>query len=898
MTADTMPNAGFATVNPPAPWQYYDPETRLFVNHQSVGRIYEIPPINLPALPDGTLDRLYHDLFHALNAVPHNYVIQFHEVHTTDISPVTTALHAQIDAIDGLPPAERTEAHTYLRAQLTDRIATLHARTEKAAVKPKLIRHYITLYALYPRTMKVSELLMTFKSFPRAMGNSFFSFDPDYPATYSALAADFERNAQDILARLQHTFALAGIPQAPRPLSDSELVRHLAAAFGYPADVPVVPTAELPILEQMGGTFAAYDQTGYRPSPRPEAPHTTTLYLRHYPSRIRMGALAPLAEVQGSFTITTSFFHEPRPQKLFDALQYINVRLTTLGNPKGQAKYHKDQIVRRKVADGNHVFRSATVISFLSDTATEKRLVRAFKNAFQSAELNIPAFHDQDYAPVSYLAGLPFGYNPATAQSIGLNVPILTESVRSILPIYGNHPRYKDGDRATGLQFQTAEGSVSYINLDSLTAPAKHGLVVGFTGSGKSFLLNNILETTINRGGDAFVVDPGRSMEPLIASHGGQFYNISAAEPFRANIFAGDLYPIDPETKQPSQAKYNLLVNFLLIMIYGTEPKENPVQLNVARDIVGKAIQAAYKEIDATANTTGFGTSGAIRTASRQRNVTLSLVSSKIADPSGINDVLVDQLRRSLAQYCQGGQYGIFFDVDHPPLADRLMGINLDKIKGDRVLSALLLILFTTHATSVFEANRAAGRPQLHLLMVDEVHQYLHGSFMGDWIREQFKVLRKFGVAFFVASQSLRDFVSSPGHQNPAGEAVLESTPYWWLMRQDDYTKEFAEDPNRPLAALSKATIERIAQQRMVKGKDGYSPVFLLSRDNPLESGFLRYYATLRELATYSTDPADHRLRTQHYKALQQQGFTGADLWTRAIEATVNDMSREETARQ
>ena len=117
-------------------------------------------------------------------------------------------------------------------------------------------------------------------------------------------------------------------------------------------------------------------------------------------------------------------------------------------------------------------------------------------------------------------------------------------------------------------------------------------------------------------------------------------------------------------------------------------------------------------------------------------------------------------------------------------------------------------------------------------------------------------------------------------------------------MRQDDYTKEFAEDPNRPLAALSKATVERIAQQRMVKGKDGYSPVFLLSRDNPLESGFLRYYATLRELATYSTDPADHRLRTQHYKALQQQGLTGADLWTRSIEATVNDMSREETARQ
>ncbi|HUJ73848.1 MAG TPA: TraC family protein, partial [bacterium] len=106
-TVYVMDAETYARRNPPLPWLYFDPKLRVFLNQQSLGLVYRLAPINLPALPQEQTARLYHALQHALNALPVNAVLQVHERHSTDFTPVLAQLQQQLAALGPVQALQR-----------------------------------------------------------------------------------------------------------------------------------------------------------------------------------------------------------------------------------------------------------------------------------------------------------------------------------------------------------------------------------------------------------------------------------------------------------------------------------------------------------------------------------------------------------------------------------------------------------------------------------------------------------------------------------------------------------------------------------------------------------------------------------------------------------------------
>jgi type IV secretion system protein TrbE len=262
---------------------------------------------------------------------------------------------------------------------------------------------------------------------------------------------------------------------------------------------------------------------------------------------------------------------------------------------------------------------------------------------------------------------------------------------------------------------ESTHGTPYYLNLHC--GDVAHALLLGATGSGKSFTLSTILQSVQKYDPVTFIFDLGASYETLTRAFGGTYSNVGIKNPG---------FSINPFSLAPIDENLNFLYLFLRVLIecggrYEVSSEEERALFT--------AIERAYK----------------LRTDIR----TLSNFAS-----------LLGPLGERLHRWTRAGQFGHLFDNAQDTLTlSRFQTFNFDGwSEYPDVLEPLLFYVFKRASA---EIEKQANAATFKLFVIDEAWIFLKNQTVRDWITRAEKTWRKKNAAMILATQSVVELAAS-----------------------------------------------------------------------------------------------------------------------------------------
>ncbi len=262
---------------------------------------------------------------------------------------------------------------------------------------------------------------------------------------------------------------------------------------------------------------------------------------------------------------------------------------------------------------------------------------------------------------------------------------------------------------------ETAHATPYYFNLHA--GDVAHTLLLGATGSGKSFLLNFLLESLRKYSPLTFIFDLGASYETLTRVFGGTYLNVGLKNPG---------FSINPFSLEPTHENLNFLYLFNRVLIeaqskYALTPEDE------------KALYAAVERV-----------------------YQLPLEIRTLTNFASILGPLGERLHR----WTQAGQFGHLFDnVEDTLTFSRFQTFNFDGWSdAPDVLEPLLF--YVLHQASA-EIEKPENTATLKCFVIDEAWMFLKNATIREWIVRAEKTWRKKNAAMILATQSVVELAAS-----------------------------------------------------------------------------------------------------------------------------------------
>ncbi|MDT8068976.1 MAG: DUF87 domain-containing protein [Terriglobia bacterium] len=262
---------------------------------------------------------------------------------------------------------------------------------------------------------------------------------------------------------------------------------------------------------------------------------------------------------------------------------------------------------------------------------------------------------------------------------------------------------------------ETAHGAPYYLNLHS--GDVAHTLVLGATGTGKSFTLNFLIQSLQKYQPLTFIFDLGGSYETLTRGFGGTYLNVGLKNPG---------FTINPFSLDPTHENLNFLYLFVRVLIeangrYELTPDDEKALF--------AAIERAYKL--------------------PQEIRTLSNFAS-----------ILGPLGERLHRWTQTGQFGYLFDNAEDTLTfSRFQTFNFDGWSDYPDILEPLLFYILQRASS--EIERPENAATFKAFVIDEAWIFLKNRTIRDWITRAEKTWRKKNAAMILATQSVVELQAS-----------------------------------------------------------------------------------------------------------------------------------------
>ena len=262
---------------------------------------------------------------------------------------------------------------------------------------------------------------------------------------------------------------------------------------------------------------------------------------------------------------------------------------------------------------------------------------------------------------------------------------------------------------------ETAHATPYYLNLHS--GDVAHTLLLGATGSGKSFLLNFLLESLQKYSPLTFIFDLGASYETLTRVFGGTYLNVGLKNPG---------FSINPFSLAPTHENLNFLYLFTKVLIeaqgkYALTPDDE------------KALFAAVERV--------YQLPLEIRTLSNFASI-------------------LGPLGERLHRWTEAGQFGHLFDnVEDTLTFSRFQTFNFDGWSdAPDVLEPLLF--YVLHQASA-EIEKPENTATFKCFVIDEAWMFLKNPTIREWITRAEKTWRKKNAAMVLATQSVVELAAS-----------------------------------------------------------------------------------------------------------------------------------------
>jgi len=370
-----------------------------------------------------------------------------------------------------------------------------------------------------------------------------------------------------------------------------------------------------------------------------------------------------------------------------------------------------------------------------------------------------------------------------------------------------------------------------YINFSA--GNSKHAIVVGPTGSGKSFFTGDLIVQRHTHGWKQLIIDVGGSFQFLVEELGGLHINYNPQNPIRLNPFITSINETTGKYElTPSDKGY--LVNFLALM-YQPNKDLSVVENSVLSELLDVwYTQLKEQEVPTVAKFYEF-----LNTYIPQRVKEDTLFSKKM--------VAMDEVAffSALEMYAIGSYKNLFnFEEVEDFAQEDLLSFDLDLVKNEACYP-LIFSGISRIVERVIEQN--GGSIPLGLYM-DECWVLLERE--KDFIEYIVRTGRKNNISFIVITQSVIELESSE-----VGKILRANIPTKVLLDHREVASQFMA--LQDFFALSDS--DMIKLKSLVKSKKPAYRELLMVKGT--QSQILACQVSPELYCLFTTDPAEKKLR-------------------------------------
>lgn len=489
------------------------------------------------------------------------------------------------------------------------------------------------------------------------------------------------------------------------------------------------------------------------------------------------------------------------------------------------------QALLQQTAKGRVLVRAYTGINLYTPKEEARNQSEFVKGLFRRSGFRIS---EESYISLPvFLASMPMQYSPAMdPPNKGLQRAWLMSSLNAASMVQIQGDWRGTGESKGGLMLVSRSGQLATFDLLQTTINYNF-VVVAASGSGKSFLANEIVCDFLSKGGIARLIDVGRSYERFCKVMGGENIVFSPESPVSLNPFT------EIKTEDDLNEMMPMLKDLLRLMAYPLTPEhETPAY---QYQLIEKAINESWHSI---------GESCELKDV-----VEWLRAFQGSSDVSGENqDFRAKDLALQLEPFSHGRYRRWFSGKRTVNFTKPLVVIELEELKQDSALQAVVLQLMMFQTTKeMYLSDRRIPK----LLAIDEAWDLMGGLKTGRFIETAFRRMRKYNGIAGVITQSFEDFEKSD-----AARAAIENAAWQFILYQRPESVEFAVTNKR--IATDEMSVDLI---KSVKSGAGFSEVFVRGEQG---SGLYRFVTDKHSYYTFTTKPTD----INRLKDLQEGGMT------------------------
>lgn len=436
----------------------------------------------------------------------------------------------------------------------------------------------------------------------------------------------------------------------------------------------------------------------------------------------------------------------------------------------------------------------------------QEKLLEAFPVLGSAEGIADHMNHDQLY--LSYLPGHAWK-NPR-------KYLIQSDALVNLLPF---HKKWGGTEKAKSL-LKSRSHELIKLDLFDSSLPAKHGLILGTTGSGKSFttnylLMNYLLENPKNQ---LVIIDVGNSYKRLASIFGGNYFDIDLGENYAINPLIPKNYLFPDGKLDHETLAYLSLVTEKLV-----KGRSDEVLSNAQKRLIEKALLQTYKQ---------------------QSNPILGDVLRTLRQhPFDAEEKeTAKSFAGNLAIWAEGRYGKLLGRRGNLDIQNRFVVFELGKLDGYPDLQSIIFFIIRSAITS-----KLYQRNFKKVIVIDEGWRFFNDDAGSKLIEDLYRTARKFNGLVLSISQSPDDFLNTK-----AANAIISNSFTKYILKLN-------RDP-QVLSRFDLNDSETNAVKTLTSKPGYFSEIFVKYNQH---SAVTRIEPTPLEYWLATTSPEDYKLEAQ-----------------------------------
>lgn len=422
--------------------------------------------------------------------------------------------------------------------------------------------------------------------------------------------------------------------------------------------------------------------------------------------------------------------------------------------PQLAAKKQAYDVLFQALEDGDRALRLNFSLVLFSDG--EEASVAAVSNTTSYfSELGFRVLEDRFFALPLFLNALPFGADRSVIGDTFRYKTMGTRHAIPLLPIFGDWK----GTGTPMLQFVSRNGQLMNVSLFDSNSNY-NCCIAAQSGSGKSFLTNEIISAYLSAGGRVWVIDVGRSYEKLCRMYGGDFIHFGDGSDISLNPF-----PLIREY-DGEEGEEDMIVGLQQAMAAPTQPLTD-FQTSALKSLSRSVWEQKGREM---------------------------VVDDVAAACSQHPDRRVQDIGAQLYPFTRKGGYGRYVSgPNNIAFRKDFTVLELEELKGRKHLQQVVLLqLIYRIQQEMYLGER--NRPKI--VIIDEAWDLLTQGDVAKFIEHGYRRFRKYFGSAITITQSVRDL-----YDTPTGKAIVENSAFMMLLGQKAETvNSLKKDGRLPLS--------------------------------------------------------------------------------------------------